>query len=54
MQMFTQERMITREYSVILHQNVDISFLMTTQHKVSEMNVNTYQLVEAYELKNSF
>ena len=36
MQIFTQEFMIEREYSVIL----DISFRMNTQHKVSWMNMN--------------
>ena len=47
MQIFTQDWMIIREYSVILHENVDNSFLMTTQHKVSGMNVNVHQLAKA-------
>ena len=52
MEIFIHEWMIWCEYSVILHENVDISFLITTQHKVTGMNVNVqvYKLQKGYTL----
>ena len=48
MQIFTHEWMMKYKCSVILPINIDVSFLVTTQHTVSGMNVYVYQLAKAY------
>ena len=47
MQIFTLQWTIKCLYSLISHENVDLSLLLTSLHKVSGMNVKVYQLAEA-------
>ena len=47
MQINTHAGIIKRKYHVGFYENVDVSSIITDQHKVSGMNLNVNQLEEA-------